>query len=84
LSRLTEKELQVLNLIAEGRSKKSIASALEVCVRTVELRRTSLMRKLAIDNMAGLVHFAVLALDRQAGEPGDVTPSSPEFQHDPA
>ncbi len=71
LARLSDKELQVLNLIAEGRSKKFIASAIQVCVRTVELRSTSLMRKLEIESMAELVHFAVLSMNRDAALPCD-------------
>jgi FixJ family two-component response regulator len=82
LARLTDKELQVLTLIAEGRSRKYIASALNVCVRTVELRSTSLMRKLEIDSMAELVHFAVLAMDGDAGGIGVRTASNLDFQRD--
>jgi FixJ family two-component response regulator len=82
LARLTERELQVLNLFAEGRSKKFIASTLRVCVRTVELRSTSLMRKLEIDSMAELVHFAVQAMDGDAGGIGARASSSLDFQGD--
>jgi FixJ family two-component response regulator len=82
LARLTDKELQVLNLIAEGRPKAFIASALEVCIRTVELRTTSLMRKLEIDSMAELVLFAMRAMGGDASGIGTRTLSSLDFQRD--
>jgi FixJ family two-component response regulator len=43
---LTQKELEVLQLTAAGKSPKGIAAALELSVRAVELRRKSLMKKL--------------------------------------
>lgn len=57
--RLTEREREVLVLVAEGRSNKESASALGVSVRTVETHREHLMRKLKIHSAAGLTRFAV-------------------------
>ncbi len=58
---LTRKEVQVLELIAAGRSPKSIAAELELSVRAVELRRNSLMAKLDVSSSLELMKFAVLA-----------------------
>lgn len=56
---LTEKELAVLEMIAEGLAKRVIASELGVSVRTVEHHRTQLMRKLQTNSVAGLLQFAL-------------------------
>jgi FixJ family two-component response regulator len=61
LAQLTPKERQVLQLIAEGRSKRSIASELSICLRTVEIRRSQLMRKLGVASLAELIRFGVHA-----------------------
>ena len=57
--RLTHREREVLQLIAEGRTNKDIAQALVVSVKTVEKHRAGLMSKLNIHDMAGLVRVAV-------------------------
>ncbi len=59
LSNLTEREQQVLTLIAEGNSNKQIANLLSVGVRTVETHRERIMRKLDIHSVAGLTRFAI-------------------------
>jgi DNA-binding NarL/FixJ family response regulator len=56
---LTARELQVLQLIAEGKSTKDIASLLAISVKTVESHRTRLMQKLNIHETASLVRYAV-------------------------
>lgn len=61
LSRLDSKEVRILTMIAEGRSKRAIAAEMEVCVRTVELRRTQIMKKLNFESIVELVHFALTA-----------------------
>ena len=58
-SKLTERERQVLELIAEGLSNKEAASKLGVGVRTIETHRERIMRKLNIHNAAGLTRFAI-------------------------
>jgi DNA-binding NarL/FixJ family response regulator len=55
---LTEREVQVLRLLAEGRSTKEIASALDLPVETVRSYRKLLMKKLKIHSVAGVVQFA--------------------------
>jgi len=56
---LTGRERQVLQLIAEGKSTRDIASLLEISVKTAESHRTRLMRKLDIHETASLVRYAV-------------------------
>jgi FixJ family two-component response regulator len=56
---LTEREQAVLELIADGLAKDSIATELGVSVRTVEHHRTQLMRKLQTNSMAALMQFAL-------------------------
>jgi DNA-binding NarL/FixJ family response regulator len=57
--RLTLRERQVLQLIAEGKSTKDIGSLLGISVKTAESHRTRLMQKLDIHETASLVRYAV-------------------------
>lgn len=59
LTRLSEREREVLVEIAEGKSNKEIASRLNIGVRTVETHRERIMRKLDIHSVAGLTKFAI-------------------------
>jgi two-component system, NarL family, response regulator NreC len=56
---LSEKEREVLQLIAEGRRTKEIAEQLHISIKTVEARRSKLMEKLNINTVAGLTKFAI-------------------------
>jgi two-component system, NarL family, response regulator NreC len=56
---LTTRERQVLQLIAEGKSTKDVASLLGISVKTAESHRTRLMHKLDIHETASLVRYAV-------------------------
>jgi DNA-binding NarL/FixJ family response regulator len=56
---LTPREREVLQLVAEGRSSKTIAAGLGVTVKTIESHRASLMRKLHLRTVADLVRYAV-------------------------
>lgn len=56
---LTAREKQVLQLIAEGKSTKDVASVLGISVKTAESHRTRLMHKLDIHETASLVLYAV-------------------------
>ena len=71
---LTRKERQVLELIAAGKPSKEIAGELEICVRAVELRRNSLMKKLEVDSSLELMRFSVLA-HREIGLGSDLVAS---------
>ena len=59
LTRLTNREREVLLYIAEGFSNKEIACRLTIGVRTVETHRERIMRKLDIHSIAGLTRFAI-------------------------
>ena len=56
---LTAREHQVLQLIAEGKSTKDIASLLGISVKTADTHRTRLMQKLDIHETASLVRYAI-------------------------
>lgn len=56
---LTPRERQVLQLIAESKSTKDVASLLGISVKTAESHRSRLMQKLDIHDTAGLVRYAV-------------------------
>jgi two-component system response regulator NreC len=56
---LSSRERQVLQLIAEGKSTKDVASLLGISVKTAESHRTRLMQKLDIHETASLVRYAV-------------------------
>lgn len=57
--RLTTREREVLQLIAEGNSNKEIAARLSLSVKTIEAHRTNLMAKLDIHDTASLTRFAI-------------------------
>lgn len=59
LSKLTEREIDVLKQIAEGLSNKEIGDKLFISHRTVDTHRTNLMKKLDVHNIAGLIKFAI-------------------------
>lgn len=56
---LTEREREVLLLLAAGHSNKMVAASLEISVRTVEAHRLNLRRKLGAENVAALVKYAM-------------------------
>lgn len=56
---LTDREKEVLQLLAEGRSNKEVASLLELGLSTVETHRANLMQKLNLHNTAEIVLYAV-------------------------
>jgi FixJ family two-component response regulator len=61
LASLTTAEHDVLKLIVEGQINKQIAHPLEVSVRTIEVRRSSIYAKLRVDSLAELIRLVVLA-----------------------
>jgi DNA-binding NarL/FixJ family response regulator len=56
---LTERELQVLRLIVEGKTNAQAGAALHISPRSVETYRARVMKKLEIDHLPGLVKFAI-------------------------
>ncbi len=59
LERLTNRERQILQLIAQARSNKEIARILDISVNTVNVHRTNLMKTLNLHSTAELVLFGV-------------------------
>jgi DNA-binding NarL/FixJ family response regulator len=57
--RLTERQQEVLRLVAEGRSTKQIARMLTVSIKTVEFHRARIMENLGIRTIAGLTRYAL-------------------------
>jgi len=58
---LSEREVSVLRLLAQGQRSKEIADVLGISAKTVETYRSRIMLKLGIDNLPGLVKFAIRA-----------------------
>jgi len=58
-SRLTPREREILQLLAEGKSNWCVATILGISVKTVETHRESVMRKLGLESIVELVHYAV-------------------------
>jgi len=56
---LTNREQMILLQLAQGRSNKDVASALEISVRTVETHRKNIKRKLGISSTAGLTRYSM-------------------------
>jgi DNA-binding NarL/FixJ family response regulator len=59
LDQLTPRQREILQLIAEGHSSKQIAHRLDASVKTIESHRASLMERLDIHDIAGLVRYAI-------------------------
>jgi DNA-binding NarL/FixJ family response regulator len=60
-AQLTSREMEVLQLIAEGKANKETASELGISMKTVEKHRENLMAKLDIHDTAGLTRYAISA-----------------------
>jgi DNA-binding NarL/FixJ family response regulator len=60
-AQLTSREMEVLQLIAEGKANKETADELGIGVKTVEKHREHLMEKLGIHDTAGLTRYAISA-----------------------
>ncbi len=61
IAQLTSREMEVLQLIAEGKANKETASELGIGIKTVEKHREHLMEKLDIHDTAGLTRYAISA-----------------------
>ena len=59
VDKLTAREREVLQLIAEGHSSAEVAKSLYISIRTVETHRHNIMEKLGIHSIAGLTRFAI-------------------------
>jgi len=63
------RELQVLRLVAEGKTSKDIAVMLDLGLQTVRSYRKTMMKKLGVNNVAGLTQLA-LAAESPLGQAG--------------
>lgn len=61
IGRLTPRQREILQLIAEGYSTKEIAAKLSLSAKTIETHRAQLMSRLDIHDVAGLVRYAIRA-----------------------
>jgi DNA-binding NarL/FixJ family response regulator len=57
--RLSAREREIVQLLAEGRTNKEVGDVLGISVRTAESHRASVLRKLSLDSVAALVRYAV-------------------------
>jgi len=58
-NRLTSREREIVQLLAEGQSSKEVAAALSISVKTAETHRANIMRKLELHSVSELVRYAV-------------------------
>jgi DNA-binding NarL/FixJ family response regulator len=54
---LTEREMDVINLIKNGNSSKDISVKLQISIKTVEVHRHNILKKLKLKNAAALIHY---------------------------
>lgn len=59
LERLTRRQREILQLVAEGNTTKEIANKLDISSKTVEMHRAQLMERLGIYDIPGLVRYAI-------------------------
>jgi DNA-binding NarL/FixJ family response regulator len=57
INTLTEREMDVINLIKNGSSSKDISIKLNISIKTVEVHRHNILKKLKLKNAAALIHF---------------------------
>ena len=57
--RITPRELEIIRLLAQGKSNKELATQLGISVRTVEAHRAKIMLKLGLHSLAELIHYAM-------------------------
>jgi two-component system, NarL family, response regulator NreC len=57
--KLTPREREIVRLLAQGSSNKDIATTLGISIRTVETHRATVMHKLEVRSVAGVVHYAI-------------------------
>jgi FixJ family two-component response regulator len=76
LQRLTPGEHDVLRLLVDGKSNKIIASELGLSVRTIEVRRAKVMKKMRADSLAELIRLTLIADPHYGGKqvPAAATP----------
>jgi DNA-binding NarL/FixJ family response regulator len=78
LPNLTPREREIVQLLAEGKSTKEVASHLNLSVKTAETHRSNIMRKLNLHSVSGLVLYAVRNNMVQVAMPPVSVAASPE------
>jgi DNA-binding NarL/FixJ family response regulator len=58
-ARTTPREIEIIHLLAEGKTNKEIAALLGITVRTVETHRAKIMLKLGLHSLTELIHYAI-------------------------
>jgi DNA-binding NarL/FixJ family response regulator len=58
-NRLTPRELEIVQLLAEGKSSKEVAASLSISIKTADTHRANIMRKLDLHSVTELVRYAV-------------------------
>ena len=76
-SRLTKRQAEVLQMIAEGLANKQIAAALNLSIKTVEKHRQQLMDRLNVHDIAGLTRYAVARRMVGFKDPAETARSTP-------
>jgi FixJ family two-component response regulator len=71
LQRLTPPEIEVVRLLTEGLLNKQIAARLNVAVRTVELRRANIFRKMEVSSLGDLLRLVIFLEIYSQGSPND-------------
>ena len=64
LAQLTNREREVMNLLVAGKHNKAIADDLNISVRTAEIHRAKVMKKLHADSLSDVVRMALLQTSR--------------------
>lgn len=59
LEQLSPREREILQLVAEGKTSQEIGARLSISSKTVDTYRSRLMRKIGVEDMAGLIKFAI-------------------------
>jgi RNA polymerase sigma factor (sigma-70 family) len=59
LEKLSPREREILQLVAEGKTSQEIGERLSISSKTVDTYRSRLMRKIGVEDMAGLIKFAI-------------------------
>ncbi|HOB98669.1 MAG TPA: response regulator transcription factor, partial [Verrucomicrobiota bacterium] len=59
VAKLTPRQREILQLLAEGGSAKQVADKLQISTRTVEFHKYQMMEELGLHNSAELLHFAI-------------------------